>query len=66
MYYNLSMDIEIVIAKDGSLSYTVRGVKGSSCKDLTKAIDALGAVTETKTTGEYMQIDNPARLQTKG
>lgn len=49
--------IEVVIAKDGSLSYTVKGVKGSGCKALTKVIDALGTVTETKTTGEFCQIE---------
>lgn len=49
-------EIKVVILPDGSLSYTVAGVKGKSCKDLTKAIDALGVVTETKNTAEYCQL----------
>lgn len=48
--------ISVDIAADGSLSYTVKGIKGRGCKELTKAIDALGTVTESKTTGEYCQI----------
>lgn len=56
-------EIKVVILPDGSLSYTVAGVKGKSCKDLTKAIDALGVVTETKTTGEYCEV--PVHSQQK-
>lgn len=57
--------IKVVIAPDGSLSYEVSGVKGRKCKDLTKVIDALSTVRETKTTGEYCQIDTQARVHTK-
>lgn len=51
-------EIKVVIAPDGSLTYSVAGVKGKSCKDLTKAIDALGIVTDTKTTSEYCELPN--------
>jgi hypothetical protein len=47
--------IEVVIKKNGEVSYTVKGVKGSGCKNLTKAIDDLGRVTESKKTGEYFE-----------
>lgn len=55
--------IEVVIAPDGSLSYTVKGVKGAGCKALTKAIDALGTVTETKNTSEFCAL--PVQQQQK-
>ncbi len=55
--------IEVVIVADGSLSYTVKGVKGAGCKALTKAIDALGTVSETKTTAEYCAL--PVQNQQK-
>lgn len=48
--------IEVVIAADGSLSYTVKGVKGSGCKALTKLIDNLGTVTDTKKTSEFCAL----------
>lgn len=57
-------EIKVVIAPDGSLSYTVKGVKGQSCKDLTKAIDALGTVTENKNTAEFCELPNVQRQQT--
>lgn len=57
--------INVVIAADGSLSYEVRGVKGSSCKALTKAIDQLAAVTETKNTREYCEIPQAQSSQLK-
>lgn len=51
-------NITVVIAPDGSLSYTVKGVKGQGCKALTKAIDALGTVTESSKTSEYCELPN--------
>ncbi len=59
----MAEEIKVVIAPDGSLSYTVKGVKGSGCKALTKAIDALGIVTESKTTAEFCQL--PVQQQQK-
>lgn len=47
--------IEVVIKLNGEISYTVSGVKGSGCKNLTKAIDQLGTVKESKKTGEYFE-----------
>jgi hypothetical protein len=50
-------DIEIVIAPNGDVSFTVKGVKGASCIGETKFLeDALGgAVTEQQKTGEYYE-----------
>ena len=55
--------IDVVIGPNGEISYTVKGVKGAGCKALTKAIDALGLVTESKTTAEFCQL--PATVQQK-
>lgn len=50
-------DIEIVIAPNGDVSFTVKGVKGASCIGETKFLeDALGgAVVEQQKTGEYYE-----------
>jgi hypothetical protein len=50
-------DIEIVIAPNGDVSFTVKGVKGASCLGETKFLeDALGgAVVEQQKTGEYYE-----------
>ena len=55
--------VKVVIDKTGALTYTVKGVKGAGCKALTKAIDALGTVTESKNTSEFCEL--PAVQQQK-
>jgi hypothetical protein len=52
-------DIEIVIAPNGEVTFTVKGVKGASCLGETKFLeDALGgpsAVVEQQKTGEFYE-----------
>lgn len=56
-------EIIVTIEANGTFSYQVNGVKGKGCKKLTKAIDDLGKVTETKTTKEYEQLGNGQGIQ---
>ena len=56
--------IKVTIGPDGDVSYIVQGVKGRSCKDLTKAIDALGQVTESKNTSEYNEAPTNNNIRT--
>jgi len=55
--------ITVTISRTGEISYEVNGVKGASCKDLTKAIDNLGTVKESKKTGEYYEGGPNIHLQ---
>ena len=52
-------DIEIVINEKGEVTFTVKGVKGSSCIDETKfleqALGGEGAVVDQQKTGEYYE-----------
>jgi hypothetical protein len=50
-------DIEIVIAPDGKVSFTIKGVKGPDCLSETKFLeDALGGeVLDRQKTGEYYE-----------
>lgn len=58
--------IKIKISPQGAIEYSVSGVKGKSCTDLTKAIDDLSRVLERTKTGEYCQIpDTQTRLKSK-
>ena len=54
------MRITIDIDLKGETTIKVDGVKGASCKDVTKALEKnLGQVTKTKKTSEfYEQADN--------
>lgn len=60
-------DIEIVIAPDGKVSFTVKGVKGSSCVDETKFLEqALGGevLDREKTSEFYEQSEGYASVWT--
>lgn len=49
-------EIKIRIGKDGKISMNVTGVKGGSCKDITKSLEnALGAVEKTENTDEFYE-----------
>ena len=53
--------IKVTIMKDGSIEYKVSGVKGKSCKDVTKFIDLLSSrpISDTKTNEYYLGSGNP-------
>jgi len=70
-----SEEIEITIAKDGSVQVHVRGVQGDACLDLTKDLEtALGGVilsremtpeADQKAAVETVQADPPRRIRTR-
>ena len=58
--------IIVHIDSTGAIQYEVKGVKGRKCTDLTKAIDQLANVVETKKTAEFYQAATEAqRVQNK-
>lgn len=47
-------EIKVIISKDGKVTIDVEGIKGSGCKNLTKALEkALGKTTKSKKKAEY-------------
>jgi hypothetical protein len=49
-------EITIRVSKNGKVNLGVLGVKGGSCKDLTKAMEkALGSTTESENTQEFYE-----------
>jgi len=54
----MSEEIIVEINPQGEVKVSVKGVKGKSCKDLTKNLEAaFGSVTETKKTGEFNESE---------
>jgi hypothetical protein len=47
--------IRIEIDNENNIKVEVSGVKGKSCKDLTKYIEQLGVEKSTRTTREYFE-----------
>jgi len=58
--------IKVVINKDGSLEYDVKGVKGKGCKALTEFIDKITKVISSKKTSEYFEKEDPTKVRTRG
>ena len=56
-------EITVEISPSGDVKISVKGVKGKSCKELTKKLEeALGDVKESKTTREYNENVQHARV----
>jgi hypothetical protein len=52
-----SQEIEIAILPDGRIEYTIKGVKGSACEDISALLEQLGKVEQNERTGEYYEDD---------
>jgi len=53
-----SQEIEITILPDGRVEYTIKGVKGSACEEISALLEQLGKVEREERTGEYYEDDN--------
>ena len=53
-----SQEIEIAILPDGRVEYTIKGVKGSACEQISALLEQLGKVEQDERTGEYFEDDN--------
>ena len=52
-------EFEIIIDKKGQIKFQVKGIKGSSCIDFSRAFEeALGQIVKQELTGEYYENDN--------
>jgi len=61
----MTEEIEFTIRPDGSVEYTIRGVKGAACDDLSKLFEELGRVETSVRTGEYYEKESDVRLQNR-
>jgi hypothetical protein len=52
-----SQEIEISIRPDGRVEYTIKGVKGAACEDISALLEQLGKVEQEERTGEYYEDD---------
>ena len=49
-------EVKIVVGKNGEVKIDVHGVKGGSCQEVTKELEAaFGSVVERRKTGEYYE-----------
>jgi hypothetical protein len=55
-------EIEILVHPDGSVEYTIQGVKGSACEGISALLEQLGQVTREERTGEYYEYGEDAHV----
>lgn len=55
-------EIEITVHPDGRVEYTIVGVKGSACADISALLEQLGQVVHEERTGEFYDKDNDAQI----
>ncbi|MEZ4836911.1 MAG: DUF2997 domain-containing protein [Caldilineaceae bacterium] len=57
-----SQEIEVTIHPDGKVEYTIKGVKGSACEDISALLEKLGHVEEEERTGEFYERDGDTQI----
>jgi hypothetical protein len=55
-------EIEVTILPDGRIEYTIKGVKGSACENISALLEALGKVEAAERTGEYYEQGSEASV----
>ncbi|MEZ4865305.1 MAG: DUF2997 domain-containing protein [Caldilineaceae bacterium] len=55
-------EIEISILPDGRVEYTIKGVKGNACENISALLEQLGKIEEAAHTGEYYDYSSDAHV----
>ena len=58
-------EIRVVVKADGTVEYEVRGVKGTSCTEMTKFLDSLGESVLLCHTDEYHEQEVEEHVEIK-
>lgn len=59
-------EIEITIHPDGRVEYTIKGVKGPACEDISALLEQLGQVEHEERTGEFYEQDDTVQIHVDG
>ena len=57
-----SQEIEITIHPNGQVEYTIKGVKGSACEDISALLEKLGQVEQEERTGEFYEREGDTQV----
>jgi len=61
-----NQEIEIAILQDGRIEYTIKGVKGALCQDVSALLEQLGKVEHEEQTGEFYADDSQVDVTIAG
>lgn len=57
-----SQKIETSVHPDGTIEYTIKGVKGSSCESISSLLEQLGNLQTEERTAEYYDYGDNAHV----
>jgi hypothetical protein len=58
----INQEIEISIHPGGRVEYTIKGVKGPACEEISQLLEQLGRVEQEERTGEYYEEGGEPRI----
>ncbi len=61
-----SQEIEVTIHPDGRVEYTIKGVKGAACADISALLEQLGHVDHEERTGEFYEREDDTQVHIGG
>ena len=56
-------EIEIAVLPDGRVEYTIKGVKGRACENISALLAELGSVEREERTSEYYEKGDNVDIQ---
>ncbi len=59
-------EIEIQVHPDGNVEYTIKGVKGSRCGDISALLELIGSVESEEKTSEFYEYGDDAHISISG
>ena len=58
-------EVEFTIKPDGTVEFTVTGVKGQACEDVAKLFGELGKTTRDERTADYYEQEGQTAIRTR-
>lgn len=59
-------EIDIQVHPDGSVEYTIKGIKGIRCEDISALLEQLGNVEKEEKTSEFYDYGEDAHISISG
>lgn len=55
-------EIEVQILPNGSVQYTIKGVKGTACESISQLLEQLGQIEREENTSEFYHLDDETAI----
>ncbi len=58
-------EITFTIKKDGTFEYTIHGIKGDGCENISELFESLGSIESSKKTSEFYEKETDVQVYQK-